>query len=60
MQGIYVPYACKDLVLRIDLTIVAIVCCYPMSLKLIDITQWNVSAVLEQFLLLTKWYPSEY
>ena len=30
-----------------------------MSLKLTDITQWNVGAVvLEQFLLLTKWYLS--
>ena len=45
--------------LLIDLTIVAIVLLLSMSLKLTDITQWNVGAlVLEQFLLLTKWYLS--
>ena len=47
--------------LLIDLTIVAIALLLSMSLKLTDITQWTVGAVvLEQFLLLTKWYLSEY
>ena len=51
--------------LLIDLIIVAIALLLrytlSMSLKLTDIKQWNVSAVvLEKFLLLTKWYLSEY
>ena len=47
--------------LLIDLTIVANALLLSMSLKLTDITQWNVGAVvLEQLFLLTKWYLSEY
>ena len=47
--------------LLIDLTIVAIALLLSMSFKLTDITQWNVGAVvLEQLLLLTMWYMSEY
>ena len=45
--------------LPIDLTIIVAIAL--LSLKLTDVTQWNVGAVvLEQFLLLTKWCLSEY